>query len=52
MTAGIADDDQEPWRVPFFGRANYIHDVGMNDVWSVPQTVNYDDPVSVHPQTA
>ena len=34
------------WQGAVFGRANYVHNVGMNDVWSAPASVNYDDPVT------
>jgi prepilin-type N-terminal cleavage/methylation domain-containing protein/prepilin-type processing-associated H-X9-DG protein len=46
LTAGILDANMNLWQAAFFGRANYVHNVGMNDVWSAPATVNYDDPVA------
>ena len=45
-TVGITDANQNLWQGAIFGRSNYIHNVGMNDVWSAPATVNYDDPVT------
>ena len=46
LTVGIMDPNQNLWQDAVFGRANYVHNVGMNDVWSAPATVNYDDPVT------
>jgi prepilin-type N-terminal cleavage/methylation domain-containing protein/prepilin-type processing-associated H-X9-DG protein len=46
LTVGIMDPNQNLWQNAVFGRANYVHNVGMNDVWSAPATVNYDDPVT------
>jgi prepilin-type N-terminal cleavage/methylation domain-containing protein/prepilin-type processing-associated H-X9-DG protein len=45
-TVGVTDVNLDLWQGAVFGRANYVHNVGMNDVWSAPATVNYDDPVS------
>jgi prepilin-type processing-associated H-X9-DG protein len=45
-TVGVTDTNQVIWQNAVFGRANYVHNVGMNDVWSAPATVNYDDPVT------
>jgi prepilin-type N-terminal cleavage/methylation domain-containing protein/prepilin-type processing-associated H-X9-DG protein len=44
-TVGVTDADQNLWQGAIFGRANYVHNVGTNDVWSAPATLNYDDPV-------
>jgi prepilin-type N-terminal cleavage/methylation domain-containing protein/prepilin-type processing-associated H-X9-DG protein len=46
LTVGITDPDMNLLQGAVFGRANYVHNVGMNDVWSAPPTVNYDDPVT------
>ncbi len=46
LTVGIVDANQNLWQNAVFGRANYVHNVGTNDVWSAPATVNYDDPVT------
>jgi prepilin-type N-terminal cleavage/methylation domain-containing protein/prepilin-type processing-associated H-X9-DG protein len=46
LTVGIVDPNQNLWQNAKFGRANYVHNVGMNDVWSAPATVNYDDPIT------
>jgi prepilin-type N-terminal cleavage/methylation domain-containing protein/prepilin-type processing-associated H-X9-DG protein len=43
-TVGVTDVNQNLWQGAVFGRANYVHNVGTNDVWSAPATVNYDDP--------
>ena len=45
-TVGVTDANQNLWQGAIFGAPNYIHNVGMNDVWSAPATVNYDDPVT------
>jgi prepilin-type processing-associated H-X9-DG protein/prepilin-type N-terminal cleavage/methylation domain-containing protein len=45
-TVGVTDINLNLWQGAVFGRANYVHNVGMNDVWSAPATVNYDNPVS------
>ena len=46
LTVAIMDPNQDLWQNALFGRANYVHNVGMNDVWSAPATLNYDDPVT------
>ena len=46
LTVGIVDPNQNLGQGADFGRANYVHNVGMNDVWSAPATVNYDDSVT------
>jgi prepilin-type N-terminal cleavage/methylation domain-containing protein len=46
LTVGITDPNMNLWQGAIFGRTNYVHNVGMNDVWSAPATVNYDDPVT------
>ena len=44
-TVGVTDIDMNRWQGAVFGRANYVHNVGANDIWSAPATVNYEDPV-------
>jgi prepilin-type N-terminal cleavage/methylation domain-containing protein/prepilin-type processing-associated H-X9-DG protein len=46
LTVGIMDPNQNLWQNAVFGRANYVHNVGTNHVWSGPATVDYDDPVT------
>ncbi len=46
LTVGVTDINLALWQGAVFGRANYIHNVGMNDVWSAPATVNYDDTIA------
>ena len=45
-TVGITDINMNVWQNAIFARANYVHNVGWNDVWTAPATVNYDDPVT------
>ncbi|MEO2088157.1 MAG: DUF1559 domain-containing protein, partial [Gemmataceae bacterium] len=45
-TVGITDINMNVWQNAVFARSNYVHNVGWNDVWSAPATVNYDDPVT------
>ncbi len=45
-TVGITDPNMNIWQGAIFGRADYVHNVGMNDVWSAPATVNYNDATS------
>ena len=33
-TVGVTDVNQNLWQGAVFGRANYVHNVGMNDVWT------------------
>jgi prepilin-type N-terminal cleavage/methylation domain-containing protein/prepilin-type processing-associated H-X9-DG protein len=44
-TVGITDINMHIWQNAVFARANYVHNVGWNDIWSAPATTNYDDPV-------
>src|SRR5260370_971899 len=39
-TVNVVDVNQNT--VAVFGRANYVHNVGWNDLWSAPATTNYD----------
>lgn len=43
VTVGVTDIDLKLWQNATFARANYVHNVGWNDVWSAPATVNYED---------
>ncbi len=45
LTVGITDINKNLWQNAVFARANYVHNVGWNDIWSSPATTNYDDPV-------
>ena len=44
-TVGITDLGMNVWQNAVFARANYVHNVGWNDIWSSPATTNYDDTV-------
>ncbi len=44
-TVGITDINMNVWQNAVFARANYVHNVGWNDIWSPPATTNYDDTV-------
>jgi len=44
-TVGVTDLSMNVWQNAVFARANYVHNVGWNDIWSSPATTNYDDPV-------
>ena len=44
-TVGVTDLSMAVWQNAVFARANYVHNVGWNDIWSSPATTNYDDPV-------
>ena len=37
------------WQNATFARANYVHNVGWNDIWSAPASVDYEDTVKVGP---
>ena len=43
-TVGITDINLNVLNDAIFARANYVHNVGWNDIWSSPATTNYDDP--------
>ena len=42
---GVTDINMATLNSAVFARANYVHNVGWNDIWSSPATTNYDDPV-------
>ncbi len=42
-TIGITDINKNVWQNAVFGRSNYVHNVGWNDIWSSPATTNYED---------
>ena len=42
-TVGITDINLNVLNGIYFGRANYVHNVGWNDVWSTPATNDYTD---------
>ena len=44
-TVGVTDLDMNVWQNAVFARANYVHNVGWNDIWSAPATTDYEDPV-------
>ncbi|MFO0809033.1 MAG: DUF1559 domain-containing protein [Gemmataceae bacterium] len=43
-TVGVTDIAMNVLNNAVFARANYVHNVGWNDIWSSPATTNYDDP--------
>lgn len=44
-TVGITDINKNVLNGAVFARANYVHNVGWNDIWSSPAGTDYDDPV-------
>ena len=42
-TVGVTDIDLKLWQNAVFGRSNYVHNVGWNDIWSAPATVDYEN---------
>jgi prepilin-type N-terminal cleavage/methylation domain-containing protein len=40
-TVGITDINQNVLSGAIFGRANYVHNVGWNDIWSAPASTDY-----------
>ena len=44
-TVGVTDIDMNVWQGAVFARANYVHNVGWNDVWTAPATIDYEDPI-------
>ena len=44
-TVGITDINLNVLNGAVFARANYVHNVGWNDIWSSPANTNYEDPV-------
>lgn len=45
-TVAITDINMNVWQNAVFARANYVHNVGWNDIWSSPATTNYEDIVT------
>lgn len=43
-TVGITDINLNVMDGIYFGRANYVHNVGWNDIWSSPFGTNFNDP--------
>jgi prepilin-type N-terminal cleavage/methylation domain-containing protein/prepilin-type processing-associated H-X9-DG protein len=44
-TVGVTDISMNTLNNAVFARANYVHNIGWNDIWSSPATTNYEDPV-------
>lgn len=44
-TVGITDINLNVMNNIYFGRANYVHNVGWNDIWSSPASTDYTDPI-------
>jgi prepilin-type N-terminal cleavage/methylation domain-containing protein len=42
---GITDINMNTLNGVVFGRANYVHNVGWNDIWSAPSNTDYTDPI-------
>ncbi len=42
-TVGVTDINLQLWQNATFARANYVHNVGWNDIWSAPATVDYEN---------
>jgi prepilin-type N-terminal cleavage/methylation domain-containing protein len=40
---GVTDINLTLWQDARFARSNYVHNVGWNDVWSAPASVDYED---------
>jgi prepilin-type N-terminal cleavage/methylation domain-containing protein/prepilin-type processing-associated H-X9-DG protein len=45
LTVGVTDINLNLWQNATFARANYVHNVGWNDIWSAPASVDYEDQV-------
>src|SRR5262245_39293273 len=45
-TVGITDINQNVPQNAVFGRANYVHNVGWNDIWSSPPNTDYTNVVT------
>jgi len=45
LTVGITDINQNVLNGIYFARANYVHNVGANDIWSSPPNTNYEAPI-------
>ncbi|MBI2826364.1 MAG: DUF1559 domain-containing protein [Planctomycetia bacterium] len=45
VTVGITDINQNVINGIYFARANYVHNVGWNDIWSAPANTNYEQPI-------
>jgi prepilin-type N-terminal cleavage/methylation domain-containing protein/prepilin-type processing-associated H-X9-DG protein len=43
LTVGVTDINLNLWQNAVFARANYVHNVGWNDIWSAPASVDYED---------
>src|SRR4051812_26449490 len=43
LTVGVTDIDLNLWQNATFARANYVHNVGWNDIWSAPASVDYEN---------
>ena len=43
LTVGVTDIDLKLWQNATFARANYVHNVGWNDIWSAPASVDYEN---------
>ncbi|MBX9792402.1 MAG: DUF1559 domain-containing protein [Pirellulales bacterium] len=41
---GVTDIDQKILNDAVFARANYVHNVGWNDIWTAPPNTNYEMP--------
>ena len=42
-TVGVTDINLALWQGATFARSNYVHNVGWNDIWSAPASVDYED---------
>jgi prepilin-type N-terminal cleavage/methylation domain-containing protein/prepilin-type processing-associated H-X9-DG protein len=42
-TVGVTDINLSTLNNAVFARANYVHNVGWNDIWSSPASTNYED---------
>lgn len=45
LTVGITDINLNVLNGIYFARANYVHNVGWNDIWSAPPNTNYEAPI-------
>jgi prepilin-type processing-associated H-X9-DG protein len=46
LTVGITDINMNVLNGAVFGRANYVHNIGWNDIWSSPPNTDYNQPVT------
>lgn len=44
-TVGVTDINLALWQNATFARSNYVHNVGWNDIWSAPATIDYENQV-------